>query len=55
MDEIDFNIQSHPIDLGWVKPDDWERWRPRIEELYITNKLENVIKLMKEEAGFKAT
>ena len=39
----------------WATPHDWDIWRDRIQELYKSHKLEDVINIMEREAGFKAT
>jgi hypothetical protein len=46
-----------PNRRGQLSAEDWEEQRPRIEQLYSTEdkSLDDVIKLMEREYGFRAT
>lgn len=47
--------QNRVSEPRWATSSDWEDWRDQIEQLYQSHKLEEVIRVMKEQYGFKAT
>ncbi|KAK0714399.1 hypothetical protein B0T21DRAFT_70760 [Apiosordaria backusii] len=49
--------QGRRQSVGWVGGDEWDPWRTTIQELYQTQNLplKDVMKIMEEEHGFRAT